>query len=474
MILISKHNDLGKSLFDASIIETENAILIRNVYAADFPMFDITTENNAGVAQRKDSEFAISFSFLQAEVAWLNGETILNFLRSGNRSYRYHIAIQIDGYRFSGTFKSEDIKYGFTYTDEGSYKASLIVRDPLREFFEYTNTLNSDFVFSPAQEVSFENYLQFYHLQFITLNFGGRTYNERVGDDIVFQQIYHGNTGSPGYTDWTQVSRWESFYELQKGMGFDFDFVLKYSPEEIYNAELFTESLSSLYEMPIFFKTDITDDTEAITLSGVKTHDEMTVTKQNTYVWIGTRQQNPSPIPDLTIARGVLYADDVVEESDTNDAPNATPPNPGNAAYRPYFQIDDRFITWYGLSGDVEYDRTGILTIPLTLYSCNTIEAYGQYIRVGAITYSHFFVSKLANVWHLPVQRFAAQQYKRYINSQAKKGKELTVLLQDVPNIKLWRKIILTDMDGEGEYYVSNISALNWRDKTMKISLIQL
>ena len=474
MIMISKHTDNGNSLFKPNPFNTADAILIRSVLEADFPMFDLATEYTGGVATRKDSEFAISFSFLQSETSVYNSDTILNLLRRGDRNFRYHIVIDLGTFRFSGTFKSEDIKYGFTFVNADSYKASIIVKGVLAEFFEYTSTLTSEFTFSSQQELTFEEYISTYHLDFIDVNTGDLSYNERLGgDDVVFQQIYYGNTGADGYTDWGSKTRWETFFELSKGMGFDFDFVVKYSAEDIFNNAGYNTALNSLYEIKIFFKSDITDYT-AITLTRANTHDEITIPKQNKYVWIGTRQQTPSPIPDLTIARGILYGDGIIHESDTSDAPNATPPNPPNAAYSPYFQIDDQYISWLsGTGSTVEYERTGIFTIPLTLYSCSTIEAYGQYIRVGAITYSHFFVSKV-NGWHLPIQRYAAAQYKRYINSQAKKGKILKVALSDVPNLQLWSKVIMSDLDGESEYYVSNISALNWFEQTVVISLINL
>lgn len=466
MILISKHEDLGKSLFDPSEVRTTDAILIHKVITADLPMFDIATEYNGGVAQRKESEFAISFSFLQSETSVFNDDTIQNLLRRGDRNFRYHIVIERSGFTFSGTFKSEDINYAFNFND--SYKASFMVKGVLAEFHEYTKSLNSYFTIA-SQETSFEEYLQDYHMNFINIDFGGLTYNDRFTDNVVFSRLHYERTGLPGFTDWSAVSRWETFYELSKGVGFDFDFVLRYTPQEIYNATLYGNALTDLYTLKIFFKSDITNFTP-ITISRVFDHQEFTVPKQQTYVFLGTRYQVPDPAGVITVTRGVLYGDGVVHESDTSDSANR-PPN--NFADSPYFQLTEPYINWDSLTEDISYPRDQISNIPLRLYSCPVIDAYGQYIRQGSLPYSRFFTS-LINGHHLPVQRNAAAQYKRYINSQAKKGKKLKVLLSDVPNIRQWSKILFTDIDGLGEYYVSNLADLNWNEDTIVPTLIQL
>lgn len=467
MILISKHIDLGQSLFARGLTpQATDVILIEKVLSMDFPLFNLTTEYSGGVATKKIGEFALSMSFLQSDTSLRNSDTIRDFLRRGNREYRYHIVIDVDGFVFSGTFKSEDIDYDFTPSSDG-YKASFIVRDALAEFLEYTKSLDSVFNFGGGQELSFEEYMSQWHLDFIGVDFNNKTYRQRLNDNsVVFQQIYYGNTANS--TDWTQVTRWESFYEIAKGLGFDFDFVLKYTLEEIYTGNWYSNPLSDLYQVKIFFKSDITDDT-AIILTRSKNHKETTIPKNKKYIFLGSRQQVPDPLGVITISRGVLSSTAVIAESDSNDLESGS-----NLAEPPYFQIDDYTIYWIpGSGGNTEYSREQILDIPLKLYSNPLIEAYGQYIRAGVIAYAHFFVSK-ENGHFLPLQRYAISQYKRYVNSQAKKGKNLTVYLTDVPNIRLWSRITINDGDGNEDYYVNEIKDLDFINKKVTLSLIQL
>lgn len=479
MIAITKHLDREESLFARGATHlADDAILIDKILAADFPLFSQETEYEGGVANKKDSEFAISFSFLQSDVSVIRSDDILNFLRRGDRNYRYHIVISIGSINFSGTFKSEDIKYFFNFDDD-KYKASIIAKGALSEFFEYTKDLTSVFSLGAGSEYSFESFLSNYLLDFIDVDFGGKTYNERLGSgtDVVFQQIYYGNTGTTNYTDWSLVSRWEFFYALSKGMGFDFDFVLKYSAEELISGSWYSNPLSDLYKIKIFFKTDITDNSEVYNIAGANVHNEFTVSKNKPYVLIISRQQVPDPAGLILVLRGVLYGSSGYYESDSSDS--ATAP-PGNFAYPPYFLMGrkdgENYSVIYvrGNSNNTTIPFSNINYVEVPSYSNPIIQAYGQYIRAGSISPAHFFINKSGGQWHTTIARFAAQQYLRYVSGAAKKAKDLTVNLDEVDGIRLYSKVTLTDKDGFGEYYVSKIQDLSVLNRTVRLTVIQL
>lgn len=472
MICIYKYPDIY-NLFNSSNQGPLDRLKIDKILKADFPIFDLSTEIENGVVQYKSGEFSCRLSLLDNTLS-LNGKTLKEFFR-GTRNFKYVIFIEpAPGQIFWGYFKSEDVEVDFN-----GRTVSLMAREALEEVKAFMESLNT--ALNIQSDLTFEEYMLM-HIAPLQAQLPVTTLRQRCGDDtIVFSSDMYNRTGTTPFTNWGTISRWETFKGLSLGLGFNYELrIINASVESVYND---TGYLREMIYLKIFWLEDILNGS-SIDLSASLEHKEITVTKTKPNIFISYRQKIFSrfppeghTVPEFTGIRGILYDGNNITESDSGDNQNPVYP------HFPFFIISttspitdggvasDKFLGYVDHIGPPNfpvYNReTEISQIDVPQYSCPLLNfKIGQ----GTIAYARFFNANGFNF--LPVQRYAAAQYGRYI-SGAKKGKELKCLISNI-GINRYAKVTLNDGDGDEDYYITGFSDIDFQNRTVTVKLIQL
>jgi len=222
------------------------------------------------------------------------------------------------------------------------------------------------------------------------------------------------------FTDWSLVSRLETWEGLARGLGFDYDLILNDTLENIYNDLSALNNISLYYNLYIKWKVDIYN-TEPYTLTQSSTHKEYIIPVNREYIFLGYRHHLYPDLSYFTIINGILYKKDNIKDTDTKD---------NSAITKPFFHIDTDYpaiLHYAPVSGNVSenYIRaTEVSEIDLPLYACNGFSMGANYLQAGSIAYARLFCNP-DTLDFTNVQRFAIKNYYRYSSTHGLKGKEL-------------------------------------------------
>ena len=483
MILIIKYLNESTTIFDTAsdngVPQPIDALLIDRVL--DFPLFDIDTEIAGGIAERKAGEFSCAFSLLQTTTSY-NGDTVNTFFRGGTRQYKYWIGIEVGGSTFHGVFSASDTEFNLTFKD-GHYEVSLIARDTIEEWANYLKTLNSYFSISQSQNFTFEDYIRNIHLSGFTIDFPDQSFTNKVGEDVYFYG-YAYVRGIRAGTDLRNVSRFESFNELSKGLGFTYDLSMRVDLETLYSGG------SATWYPRTFMQVNIdwvwnggTVSSNDMIISNVIEHKEKTLPKANRAVFLGYRHIISTALPDVdspdfTAVRGVFFDGTNILESDSGDNFN-----PIYAQY-PFFLFTEntfevstpftsisvapeQFAYFRSREDYDKFNYSEVNFIELKLYNYTTLSGT---TTAGSCAFARVFTT---NIGFSPIQRYVYNQYLRYVLSSGKKVKMVKIVL-DTNELKVFKPVRLVDDYGEGIYYISKISNLNYRERTVDLELTQV
>lgn len=472
-IVIAKYNNTGKTLWASD--QLIDRILFNNILDADFPLFKYESETIGTIKKRKAGDFAISFTY-NSNVKSFNDNSVTEFFRGGTNNYLYWFGINIYGLEFSGKFDSTKIISDFTIT-EGKYECTVIIKDILYDWGEYAINLNNKYNISPTAFPTFEDYIKTHHLnQLITepsnVITPAESLEAKCGQVVRFHsEFYHlmGGYGAGGSVDWEKVNRMETWEGLARGLGFDYDLALNDTLENIYNDLSFIVRIKNYYNLVIKWKDDIYNE-NPYTITKSIIHREYTVPVSKNYVFIGYRHHIYPGLSYYTIINGILYSLNNLIDTDTLQQEKTA---------KPYFQIDtgyDQFLNYLAPQAVnfVKYLRdTEINGVDLGIYNCVGISKGGNHIHAGAIAYARLFCNP-DNLEFTNVQRYVIKSYSRYSSSIGLKGKEIEVPISDVPGISLYKPLIINDGDGDKKYEVDQIEAINIKNKTIKLKIIEL
>lgn len=442
----------------------------------DIPILNYDTENNLEeLGKRWLSDFDIKVSFLDGTLSRI-GKTVTQFFRDNDDldDYFYSVSFKNDDDYFSGFTNPSNRKIDLNLKPDGLY-AQLLCYEPLRHWIDRVSRapLSSlDTIISNGDIFTFEEYLQ-------TVHFAGLTSDKviiRLPSQTYLQKLqpYGAPAGCWFYgdiynflTNRSKFSRWETFKELSKGLGFSYEMYI--SPETV-------ELSSPEYIFNIFFLTDLQNETP-IDITTAIAHEENGVPKSAKWLYMQYRQFEKS---------GIDYSNGIVASKDTSydtDADNA-----GDVLYPSLLKTMDGLLLSYdeGTGGLFSlYKDEEFLALDLKLYEYSHASG-GAVAKLGdpnpntndgftaKFAYSYCFKAATGSGFvidrynHKPIQKFAVQNYKRYLRGYDTVKKIIVSGLEyDLIGFKSYKPVTVESND----YYVSGAGNLNLKEKSLELEL---
>lgn len=510
MIIIFKYIDEGKSLFGSAVNRAlYDKILIPYIPVSEFPLFDITTEADDGdIARRRVGEFAIKFNLMQTDKSFRN-KSILEFLRDTSSAFKFFFAMQVNPETvFIGTFKLDDVSSDFNF-NQGNASIQFKVRCIEEEFKLHLESQHSDFGgIGESTNLTFEDYMSNHHLSGLNLELPSQTFAAKCGDNSVkFRGWTYRFVTRPNYTIWNRHTRWQTFTDLYRGLGFDFEIKLKNSVQETYNLGQGV-GLKDLLNIRIFWQSDIINS-PAINLTRVISHSEDILPRATKKTIFMSYQESVYEYPDyivnrqivagnMTGIRGVIMtSNNVIKEAHGGDGYTGTSEqawivyfpffmrSAGNflipniipeSEYTLYIESFAGFVAMPPINDppfnlDNAFLNKELFQIPLGQYSSPGLNGFH---KAGVISYPRMFEPDDGD--YGKVMKFAISNYKRYLSSGNKKRKYLTARLEDVPGINIYKKISIDGETGskKDDYYVSKITGLDLKKQRVSFELTEI
>lgn len=447
-----------------------DGITIEQLPEDSLPRFGYETENNAAVGQYRAGDFDLRLSLTQTETSAL-GLNIKDFLLGTDRDFYLLVIVVIGSQSFSGTVQPGNITGDYNYHEGGMY-VTMICKDIMLEWAARCGMVaNSTINWGTGTLYTFEQYM-YMHFAGITsdvllLGLPSVSYLSRLepygdpGECFAFKDFFDFITGQ------VNISRWETFKELAKGIGFNFEMYLNpgteltSAPEFIFN---------------IFFITDLTSSTP-VTLSVLK-HNDYTTAKRLQWLYFRYRYFTLSGVE---YTQGVLLDSVDTYYTDT-DQSNGTTLLPAIV-----ITLNGKLIAVTDISGnsiknvinDIDCKEFELHNYT---YDLGTGGGIGKLypldetgVTGGGMAYCHIFHTTIAPSQYdfNPIQRYAVTQYRRYLKG-LQKAKSLQVRFDDTTDIRLWKTTVLNDGSGDETYYINAVRNIDIAKGTAELELTLL
>lgn len=430
------------------------------------PHFRFETEDENTPGQFRAGDFDLTISLLDNTTSSL-GLNLRNFLLGVDRDFFLIVCLVIGEQSFTGTVQAGQIRASFD-----DQFATLTVKDILLEWANRCSIVpNSTINWGSSMLKTFEEYI---HMHFagltgdvVIINLPTVSYLSRLqpygnpGECFAYKDFYDFITGQ------VNISRWETFKELAKGIGFNFEMYINPGSEALSNPE---------FIFNIFFPSDILT-TDPVTLE-ITSHNEHTTSKKLEWMYIRYR---------YFILSGVSYCQGVLFNSDTNYYTD-TDQSDGNTLYPAITMIlDDRIISVTDSAGNpikTVYGKTNCTEFELKNYSYSFASGGGigklyplteLGVTGGGMAYCHIFHATVAPTRYSfdPIQRYAITQRKKYLKG-LQKAKSLTVIFDENTKIKPWRRVVLDEGFSDESYYIGAVSDIDLPKRLAQVEIIKI
>lgn len=512
MMAIGKYTD-DKSLFhyiDPTGERDPNPyidkILIEKMGVEDFPVFDIGTDSTEeDISKKAISEFALRFS-MRMDYTSANGDSIKDFFSEGG--CKFAIFLSTDYMDLTGYSTSDKVTIDETY-HEGKYHVSFLCRGLEEEFKTGLEEETSEFSgITSNTSISFESFMLLYPLDNFNVELPPELFVSKVGNaNIRFRGAKYRRVGVANYTNWNTVSRWQTFYDLKRGLGFDFEILPNDSIENIYAGLGNQNGMRNVTKIKIFFPEDIENEDPITLTRTTKNITEITAKNAYSHIFMGWSESVYTTtdgfgqhgaltvmiIADsMTGIRGILmdkdgfykYADNGDGAIDGEDGFKCLFPffmrSHGNFVKYPASLAEQNYYLYCefysgllpeGTSSfplDNAYHQNDIYRIPLTHYSAPNNWNHPIGIKAGAVTFPAFFQDN--DGYYHDVMKFAIRNYIRFLSGSEGKKKKVRSKLSDVPGIKPYKHIII----GDESYFVSRITGLDLPNRRIEYELTKI
>lgn len=475
------HKYSGTNYFK-STTQYVDKMTFTEIFADGFPLFNYETEDISGIAIYKGGEFDLKLSLLQSNTS-ITGKSIKDFFMGSNRDYFYLINVFFGSQKFSGVAHGSQISADFTFS-QNKNEIRIIFKDILQEWRDINeNSSLSSLQINNNDLLTFEEYV-IRHFQGLTHDrvlIGtpiNKTYLQRL-------QPYLGPGGLPPIsayffgdfynfiTNKSNISRWEAWKEFIKGIGCNFKMQVNGSS---------VGELPNLpeYQFEIFFMEDLESETPA-TIQIIE-HKEFTTAKRFKWLYLKYRSLILSGVD---YSNGIVFNTTQSYQSDTDNAANHLYPSL-------LLTFDNKVLTYdNGVSSEITLIRdSDFIELDLIQYAYGFTPGIGigklyplDEADGGGMAYSQCMMCTVANeppptsnidfYYHIPVNKYAIVNYKRYLNG-LQKAKQFKVVFSESTNLKLWKTIKVNDGNGEELYYISAIRDIDLRNETAEIECIKL
>ncbi|HWA06956.1 MAG TPA: hypothetical protein VG961_10450 [Ignavibacteria bacterium] len=278
------------------------------------PIFRFETEDAAGIGTYRAGDFDLNISLLQKDLSQ-NGSSIKDFFLGEERDFYYLVIINTGAQCFTGISQQSQIAADYTYS-QNRWHVKLTCKDILIEWAKRCEAAaNSTISFANGEQLTFEEYI-IRHFAGLTgsvvlIELPVKTYLERLRELYSnIQWCYALGDYRNFITGQENISRWETFKELAKGLGFNFEMFLNPGTENMSEPE---------FIFKIFFITDLVNE-PAITPEIIEITESITAPRLE---WLFLKYRS-FVFAEAEYADGIFFSKDAAYGSDTNHGDGTT------------------------------------------------------------------------------------------------------------------------------------------------------
>lgn len=435
-VYINKYR--GNNYFSERVFA--DSIKLDHIPAEGLPVFRFETEDPAVPGSYRAGDFDLVVSLLQSEIS-AGGKSIRDFFLGEERDFYYLVILKISGMTFSGFARQSQVNADYTFT-QNKWQVKLTCKDVLMEWAKRCEAAsNATINFANGEQLTFEEYIP-RHFAGLTstvvlIELPQKTYLERLRELYPnIQYCYALGDYRNFITGQDNISRWETFKELAKGLGFNFEMYVNEGTETTSEPE---------FIFKIFFISDLLE-VEAIEPEIIEMSESISPPRLN---WLFLKYRS-IVFSEGEYSDGIFFSKDEVFQSDTNHGDGVTlyPSCVLTFRGKSLSYINENQITEKRIIRDVDFTELPLklyhydfnINVPIgKLYPLN--EALG-----GGIAYARIFnCARVHNnepdVYdYIPIQENSIIQY---INTLYTNKLDLNIKIKLIENISLtkWNKI---------------------------------
>jgi len=460
---------IGSNYFESR--EYVDGMTINTLPGDAFPIFRYETEDVSSVGTYRGGDFDISVDLVNPATSTA-GLNVKDFFLGTQRNYYYLVCIIIGDQSFCGIAQQSQISADFTYS-KNPMRIRITCKDILIEWSKRCSIVaNSTINIANGDARTFEEYI-FEHFSGITsgvvliglpatsflsrlLPYGNPVSCQMYGDYLNF------------ITNQQSISRWETFKELAKGLGFNFEMYinpgteLTNEPEFIFN---------------IFFIEDLAN-ADPMTIEVIE-HREFTTAPRLEWLFLKYRS---IVLSGIDYSSGIFFNSLGNYYSDTDNFAQVLYPCCNLSLSDRILQyIDINVVSQQTILRDVDFVE---LELKQYNYDLSTGGSIGKLFPLdeadgGGMAYARIFNCISGSGTNIdthdfnPIQRYVINNYYRYLKG-LQKGKNLLIPFNINSTVKTWKTLIANDGNGDEKYYISGINGIDLAQQIAEIEGIKL
>jgi len=446
--------------------------LVLNTLPADgLPVFRYETEDQLEPGSFRSGDFDIKISLLQQETSQLRGLSIKDFFLGDEGDFYYLVILKPGDTSFCGIAKQSQLSADYTY-NQNRYDITLTCKDILIEWSRRCDAVaNSTIQFANGEQLTFESYMQ-RHFEgltsgIVTVKTPLKKYVERLRELYSnIQWCYALGDYRNFITGQENTSRWETFKELAKGLGFNFEMYVNAGTEEMSEPE---------FIFNIFFLADLAAETP-LQLDVIKHKEIITPPKLE---WLYLKYRSFS-LSEAEYSDGIFFSSNMHYGSDTDHGDGVTlyPTCAMTLCGRLLSYINENNITEKTVVRGIDFRE---LELKQYGYNLNTGRPIGKLYplnesRGGGMAYARIF--NCARVHggdvdfydFVPIQIYTIQNYSRFIGDIS-----VSKLLDVQWNAQLkWAPWGIYQINQGLLFYATSINRIDLNNGVIEIGLVNL
>jgi len=443
--------------------------LVLNYIPSDgLPVFRFETEDAAGIGTYRAGDFDLNISLLQKEVSQ-NGSSIKDFFLGEERDFYYLVIIKRGAQSFTGVSQQSQIAADYTYS-QNRWHVKLTCKDILIEWAKRCEaSANATINFANGEQLTFEEYMMRHFAgltgSVVLLELPAKTYLERLRELYSnIQWCYALGDYRNFITGQQNISRWETFKELAKGLGFNFEMYLNPGTENLSEPE---------FIFKIFFITDLLNE-PPVTPEIIEITESITAPRLE---WLFLKYRS-FVFAEAEYADGIFFSKDAAYGSDTNHGDGTTlyPTCAITFNNKLLSYINENQVTEKSVVRDIDFTE---MPLKQYYYDFNANVPIGKLYPLdealgGGMAYSRIFNCARVHGGNIdfydfiPIQENAVLNLKRFIKNEIKILK-IGIRLDYNHNLKLWSYL---DLNGEN-YLLKSISELDLQQNKIEMDIIK-
>jgi len=445
--------------------------LVLNYIPSDgLPVFRFETEDAAGIGTYRAGDFDLNISLLQNEISQ-NGSSIKDFFLGEERDFYYLVIIKTGAQCFTGISLQSQIFADYTYS-QNRWHVKLTCKDILIEWAKRCEAAaNSTINFANGEQLTFEEYI-LRHFAGLTgsvvlLELPVKTYLERLRELYSnIQWCYALGDYRNFITGQQNISRWETFKELARGLGFNFEMFLNPGTENMSEPE---------FIFKIFFITDLINE-PPVTPEIIEITESITAPRLE---WLFLKYRS-FVFAEAEYADGIFFSKDTSYGSDTNHGDGTTlyPTCAVTFQNKLLSYVNENQVTEKSVVRDIDFTE---MPLKQYYYDFNTNVPIGKLYPLdealgGGMAYSRIFNCSryhngIPDVYDfIPIQENAIFNFTKLVRGSIIR-RIIKISLQRSSLIRLWSVIKLSDNE---KYLSISLNSFDIVNNAIEIECIKL